>query len=205
MPLQKVTTPSGQTIEVMGDPERAFYEGQRDRYLAENAFTVTSDLLDMDRLLFLELLIYRATNWLGAGKDYYGDLLSPSQEADSRRSIKENSALISTVKNDLGLTKSQRDKAQFESVGTYITELKARAREHGVKREKELGKALTLINELFAIVGAFDRADTVERHKLGFDDAEEILDWIRTVMQPEFRRIDDYFRNHQQRFWIRKI
>jgi hypothetical protein len=200
-----VTTASGQPIEVQSAQEESFYSGLRDRYLAENRFTVTSDLLDLDRLLFLELMVYRATNWLGSGKNYYGETLSPSQEADCRRSLKENSSIISVVKNDLGMTKNQRDKAQFESVGTYITQLKARGREHGVKRERELGKALTLMKELFAIVGAFDRADDIEKKKLGFEDSDEIMDWVRTVMKVEFDRIDTYFREHDQKFWIRTI
>jgi hypothetical protein len=205
VPLVKVLTPSGQVIEVMGAGEQDFYDGQRDRYQAENSFTNASDLLDLDRLLFFELMIFRSTTWLGGGKDYYGDLLSPSQEADQRRSLKENSALVSTIKNDLGMTKAQRDKAQYESVGTYIQQLRARAQEHGIKREKELGKALTLMKELYSIVGAYDRADETERKKLGFEDEAEIVDWIRTVMRPEFDRIDAYFRANAQRFWVREL
>ncbi len=201
----EVKTPSGQVIEVMTGQEESFYNVQRDRYVRENAFTVGSDLLDLDRLLFLELMVYRATSQLGSGRDYYGQEVSPSVGAELRRSLKENSSIISVIKNDLGMTKNQRDKAQFESVGTYITQLKARAREHGVKREKELGKALTLIKELFAVVGAFDRSDEVERKKLGLEDADEILNWVRTVMRPEFDRIDEYFREHDQKFWIRQL
>lgn len=203
--LVSVATPSGQAIDVQTAQEESFYNGLASRYITENRFTVTSDLLDLDRLLFLELMVYRATNWLGSGQNYWAEQLSPSQEADCRRSLKENSTLISVIKNDLGMTKNQRDKAQYESVGTYIEQLLVRGREHGVKREKELGKALTLMKELFAIIGAYRRADEVERKKLGFEDPAEILNWIETVMQPEFDRIDTYFREHDQRFWIRTI
>lgn len=203
--LHGVQTLAGQTIQVQGSGERDFYVNQQQKYMAENTFTAITDLQDLDRLLFLELLVHRATCWLASGQNYHGELLSPSEEADCRKVIKENAPLISTIKNDLTLTKSQRDKEQFESVGKYLTDLKARAREHGIKREKELGKMLALGKELFSIVGTFDRADEVERQKLGLESTDDIVDWVRTVMKPEFDRIDDYFRTHQQKFWVRQI
>jgi len=83
--LNRVATPSGQYIEVLGDAERDFYEGQRKAYMAQNLFTNTSDLLDLDRLVFLELLIYRATSWIGRGADYDGLRLSDAGETAQRR------------------------------------------------------------------------------------------------------------------------
>lgn len=204
-PIAPVTTPSGQTIEVLSDSERLFYEGQAARYQAENKFDNTSDLLDLDRLVFLELLVFRASSWLGRGTDYDGMTLTDRGEADCRRALKENSALITQVKNDLGLTKSQRDKAQFESVGTYIQQLKQRAKEFGVHREKQLAKGITLCQQLFSIVGAFDRADEVERAKIGFETEADVLDWIRTVMRPEFNEVDAHFRANQQKYWLRDL
>jgi hypothetical protein len=199
--LNRVATPSGQYIEVLGDAERDFYEGQRKAYMAQNLFTNTSDLMDLDRLIFLELLIYRATSWIGAGRDYDGLPLSDSGETAQRRSLKETSALISVIKNDLGLTKSQRDKDAYSSVGTYITQLKQRAKEFGVHRERQVATGITLCKQLFAILGAYDRSDEVERRKIGFENADEILEWIRTVMVIEFDAIDTAFINGTQRYW----
>jgi hypothetical protein len=199
--LYRVTTPSGQFIEVLGAAERDFYEGQCRSYMAQNLFTNTSDLMDLDRLIFLELLIYRATSWIGRGQDYDGLPLSDSGEVAQRRSLKETSTLISVIKNDLGLTKSQRDKDAYSSVGTYITALKQRAREFGIHREKQVATAITLNKQLFAILGAYDRSDEVERKKIGFENADEILDWIRTVMIPEFDAVDAHFIEHTQKYW----
>lgn len=196
-----VATPSGQTIDVLGLAEAQFYEGQAQRYQEQNSFTNASDLQDLDRVIFLELMIFRATSWLGSGKDSFGFELSDRSRLDCQRSLKENSTLLSTVKNDLGLTKSQRDKAQYESVGTYLEELKIRAKEFGINREDQVGKMIALGKQLFSIVGAYDRADEQERKKIGFENDREILDWIREVMQPEFDEIDAYFIAHTQRFW----
>lgn len=205
VPLRRVKTLSGETIEVQGDGERDFWNNQQKKYMAENTFSNASDLQDLDRLLFLELLVHRATRWLSSGTNYYGEMLAPSEEADCRKIIKDSSPMISTIKNDLSLTKTQRDREQFESVGTYIKTLKARAREHGIKREKELTKALCLLKELFSVVGTYDRADEFERVKLGLESPEDILDWVRDYAKPEFDRIDEYFRTHQQRMWVREL
>ena len=59
--LLRVRTCSGQWLEVQGKPEKDFFDSQRDKYQAENSFTAVTDLQDLDRLLFLELLVYRST------------------------------------------------------------------------------------------------------------------------------------------------
>lgn len=202
--LTKVRTVSGHEIEVQGTAEAAYYRSQMSKYMSENKFTAVTDLADLDRLLFLELLIFRWTGWFASGKDYDG-LLSPQQEEAIRKNIKETAPLISNIKNDLGLTKSQRDKEAFESVGQYLVDLKARAKEHGVRREKQLTVAICLIKELFSLVGTFDRSNALERSKIGLESEADIVDWIRSHMKPTFDEVDDYFRQHQQKFWVRKI
>lgn len=199
--LYQVTTPSGQNIEVLGSAEHDFYGSQRDRYMAENRFTNTSDLLDLDRLLFMELLVYRATSWIGRGQDYDGMTLSDHDETAQRRSLKDTSAMISVIKNDLGLTRTQRDKAAYESVGHYLTQLKQRAKEFGIHREKQVATGITLCKQLFAIVGAFDRSDEIERKKIGFENADEILEWIRDIMVLEFDKLDTDFIAGKQKYW----
>lgn len=198
----EVTTPAGHKIKVLGDIEREFYEGKAKHYTDENEFTNASDLLDLDRLLFYELTIFRTTYWLAQGVDYDGYSIDPVK---LQRNLKETALQLSSVKNDLGLTKSARDKAQAEDVGTYLLELKQRAREFGIHREKQLGKGIELCKQLFSIVGAFDRADDVERAKMGFETEADVLAWIRETMKPEFDEVDDYFRANAQKYWVRRI
>lgn len=197
-----VTTPSGQQTFVLGAPEEQFYVTQSRKYLDDYAYTNVSDLLDLDRLLFLELQAFRLSQWLGTGRDYDGVLVDAAAQ---RRALKEASDLISKVKNDLGMTKSQRDKEREASVSAYLTTLKQRAKEFGVHRETQLIKAITLCQQLFSIIGAFDRADAVERDKLGFRDEAEIVEWIRSAMRPEFDAVDTHFRAHKQRYWLKDL
>lgn len=203
--LVTVATTSTQTIQVQSQDEADFYTDQQAKYLAEHKFTAVTDLQDLDRMLFFELLAYRATRQLSSGRNREGHILSGSEEADLRRQTKDLAPLISNLKNDLGITKSQRDKEQFESVGSYLVNLRARAMETGVRREQQLGKALALTNQLFALIGAYDRSDESEREKLGLTSSDDLVNWIRTVMRPEYDAIDDHFRTHAQRFWVRQL
>ena len=202
--LTKVTTVAGHTIEVMSADEARYYRSSKTKYQAENAFSQVTDLADLDRLLFMELLVFRWTGWLSSGRDYDG-LLSPNQEDSLRKNLKEMSPSISSVKNDLGLTKSQRDKEAFESVGQYLVDLKARAKEHGVRREKQLTAAICLTKELFSLVGTYDRSNALERSKIGLESEADIVDWIRGHMKPTFDEIDLHFQVNQQKFWVRKV
>lgn len=200
--LLPVQTPSGQVISVLGPEEQFFYDEQNRKYTSEFAYTNVSDLLDLDQLLFHELMIFRLTKWIAGGRDYDGFDIDLSA---SRKALKETSELANKVKTSLGITKSQRDKEKAESVGAFLITLKQRAKEFGIHREKQLGKALELINQMFSIVGSFDRADEVEREKLGFPDEHSILEWIRETMRPQYDEVDAHFRQNQQRNWIKDL
>ena len=197
----EVKTPSGATTKVLGPGEASFYNQERDRYLRENQFTNNTDLLDLDRLLFLEVQVYRLSIWLGEGRDYEA---AEVNHAQLHRYLKETNAMISQVKGDLGLSKSARDKSHQADVGDYLTKLLQRARQFGIVRNKQVLKAITLQKQLHSIVGAFDRSDEIERRKLGFETEKDIVDWIRNVAKPEFDGIDEAFRK-EQALWVRGI
>lgn len=200
-----VRTLSGQDINVFDKPEKDFYEEAQTKYLTQNKFTESSDLRTLERLLGQELLCFRWQRQLTQGLDQYGMALTSVDEDRLRKSIKEALPGISDMQKDLGLTKSQRDKAQYESVGTYLAELQIRAKEMGVKREKELATAITLCKTLFAHVGSFQRGNEEERQKLGFKDDAALVKWVWEVMKPEFDAIDEYFQQNSQRYWVRKV
>lgn len=200
--LHQVVTASGEELTVIGDAERRWFEATRDRYLADYALTETTDLRDLDRLLVLELLSYRMGAHLAAGADYYGAMID---EDKLRKQLREFSTEVNKVKDQLGMSKAARDKAANEgSVAQYLTELRARAKAFGIKRNHEVTKAIALLKELFALITAFDNSDEEERAKLGLESPDDILQWVRDVAKPEFDAIDAHFRQTQQRLWIRE-
>lgn len=201
-PVQTIT---GYELELQNVKEQKYYQAAQRKYLSENKFTVESDKRALERLIFYELLIFRWQSQLGAGRTYEDAWLTPQEEDQLRKNVKETAPLISQIQNDLGLTKSQRERDQFESVGAYIQRLQLAAKQHGVRREKQLGRALELTNELFSLVGAYARSNENERRKLGFESAEDIVEWVLTYMKPRYDEVDQHFRKHQQRFWLREI
>lgn len=196
----KVKTTTGQEIELQSPAEQSLYIEARNKYLSENRFTIASDLRALDRLLLMEVQMYRWQWQLASGVDYWLTELDASDETVLRRSIKETTAQISQVQNDLGLTLSQRN-ADVDSVGAYIVTLKQRAKEFGVHRERQLGRALELMNEVISTVGAYQRSNSKERDKLGWNSAEDVLDWILEVVAPQYQAVDDHFRTHVQKYW----
>lgn len=202
----RVKTIAGHDIELLHQREKRFYEEARDKYLSENKFTASSDLRALDRLLLFETQVYRWQWQLACGADYDMVELENSDMADLRRSIKDTESLISTLQNDLTLTKNQRDKSNnAESVGAYIENLRRRALEHGYHRDKQVGKAIELINELIAITGSFKRANEEERRKLGFEKADDIVDWVLEVLQPQYDAVDQWYRSNNQRYWVKDL
>ena len=52
-----VTTPSGATIKVMNQSEADYYDQVHKRYLTDNKFKNVSDILELDRILVMELCV----------------------------------------------------------------------------------------------------------------------------------------------------
>lgn len=208
----EVTSVTGQKIRLLHQSEKTYYEEAKKKYLAEYTFTQANDMRLVDRLLNLEVQCQRYQWYTLAGIDYDANLIVAKEESDYRRAIKELNQQILDVQKELGVTKAERERAtDKDSVGAYITELLQRAKEFGLMREKQLDRGLELVNELFAMTGAYKRSNENERRKLGLEDPETIIDWVIEVMQPSYNEIDDHFKQGDgtpgsgQKYWIRTI
>lgn len=197
----KVKLVSGKPLDVLTTLEAEWFNETRDSYQNQLKFTETTDLRDLDRLLTLELMIFRWSQWLVSGEDYDGDMPNDEQ---LRKNIKEQSDAINKLKESMGLNKKARDAATAEgNFAAWIDDLKSRAKVFGIHRQNQLTKALTLMKELSTIVRTFDRCDAEERHKIGFENEVEIVQWIRNVMLPEYDVLDEFFRKNTQTYWVR--
>lgn len=198
--LYTVESPSGSTIALQNESEANYYERQRDKYLSDNRFTNVSDIEDLARLLTLEVMVHRWSNWLTQGFDY---LASRINETELKTNIKEYSTEIRLVKASLGIDRAQREKDKGETVGDYITTLLERAKEFGVHRDEQYAKAVTFLWELISQINTHDRCDPQERRELDLS-AESIIDWVRTTVIPEWDDLDKSFRVNQ-RVWIAQL
>lgn len=192
---------SGKLVTVLTLTEADWFEETRDAYVKELKFTERTDLVDLDRMLVFELMVFRWTQWMGQGTDYDGDMLDEKQITSN---LKLYSDQLTKIKESMGLTKKLRDDAANEgNFAAWFTDLKARAKIFGIHRQHQLTKALTLMNELSTIVGTFDRSDDEERRRMGFENEREIVGWVRTTMLPEYQALDQFFRENEQRYWVR--
>src|SRR6058998_2629942 len=89
--LFTVHSPTGSELNLQTQEEADWYENKRDRYLVDNKFTNVSDLQDLDRLLMLEVMLYRWGLWMGQGFDY---LYSRIDENQLKNNLKDYSTEV---------------------------------------------------------------------------------------------------------------
>lgn len=200
-----VTQLNGHKLEVLHADEKAFFQVQLKSYRDEFSFTVVSDLTDLDRLLVLELQAFRYNRWLTSGRDYDDFDIPDGRMDDLRSTMKTIAKDISSIKADLGMSKAARDKEQHESVGGYIVELRRRAKEHGIRRNKQVDRFIGLMMELRSLIGTYDRSNQLEREKIGLTSEADIIEWVRSYMIPEFDAIDAEYRKTSQHLWVGRL
>lgn len=194
-----VQTVSGENMAVQTESEARWYAGTRQDYEAQLRFTETTDLRDLDRVLLIELMLFRWGNWLASGADYEGFEVD---EDKLRMQLRQFNDQLTKVKDSMGLSKKVRDAATAEgNFAAYISDLKMRAREFGLHRDNQLQTALALMNNISAVVGVFRRSDKEEREKIGFEDEAAIITWLENEVIPEYQAVDAHFRANVQRMW----
>lgn len=193
--------PSGTWMPVMNLAEQRYLEDKVERYNDHNQLVNISDLSELDRLIILELLVYRLSTWIGQGEDYAGEEINDRLHQEQ---IKYHSSEIRLIKKNLGMDRPARERAKGEgSIAHYWANLQTRAKAFGVMRVKQLGKALELTNELISLIQVHDNCVDDEERELLHCTRDEIFGWIRDTYTPEFQAIDTHFRENEQTFWVR--
>jgi len=195
-----VIAPSGVTVTVMTEGERELFEGAAEKYQEDNKLTNVTDLKDLDRILMMELMIYRWSFWVIREQDYFGEAIDLDK---IQKSIVEVSKELRQVKKSMGIDKISRDRDKGNSLAEFIENIRLRAKEFGYKRNEEATKAITLFKELEALIVFWGNCTDQER-KENHCQMEDIFLWIQTVAIPEFVAIDAAFRK-QQSMWIRDL
>lgn len=194
--LVKVTTPGGDTVEVLGKDEERAYKRARANYEKEFSFTSPADKEDLGALLFLETLARRYQSRLSSGKDYDGYDLTPSEQEQSRRNLNDTMKMIADAKDRLGMSRAKRMAAQ-SSVAEYLETLRRRAKAFGQLRDDQHNMAISLFKEQQSVVRTFRRSEgsAKERKVLGFETAEDVLKWLEEELFPRFDALDAKFRS----------
>lgn len=200
MTIYTVSTPSGSSLNLQTTEEADWYDSRRDRYQVDNHFPNISDLQDLDRLLMMEVLLYRWGLWMAQGYDYQ---MSRVDEKQLKDYIKDYSVEVRLVKLSLGIDKSTRDKEKGESLSDYTDNLLKRAKEFGYHRNEQYELVLTKFYELRSMVLTWDRCDEEERRLLDLSE-RTILEWIRDRVIGDFDGHSEAFRKNQA-MWIKGL
>lgn len=195
-PIQ-VIGPSGAIFDVLHEKEKLWWDNSVKAYLNDFKFTNASDLQDLDRILGMELILYRYQQWVSIEKDYWGQAVAVS---DLNKAMKDKSVELRGIKKEVGINKVSREKDQADNVAAYIENLRRRAHEFGVMRNEQAVKAITLFQQLIALVTLFDNCTEDERREQHIQ-LEDLLEWIKEII-PEFTNIDEQFRKTSQKYWI---
>lgn len=197
-----VTGASGAEFEVLNDLEKNWWNRNLKRYMDQYKFDNASDLQDLDKVLAGELVSYRIGNWLLREADYDGRSIEELAEKLKKQKL-DTDKETRLLKASLGMNRATRQDSEIQNVADYLSALKTRAKEFGVHRDRQIAKAIDLLNELFTLVGLHDRSDEEERAHLRVE-ADDILTWVRDVARPEYDEIDAAFRKNQK-LWIKEV
>lgn len=201
----EIVSPSGFVYSVKEKREQEFYNTLKDKILNDYEFTDPNDFADLDRILNLELMIFRMTNNLNAGIDESGLPLSPMDHSRMVKSLSDSANLLSKAKDNLGLSRTARmAENDGESVSQYISDLLDRAEAEGVRRNAQVNKALALFNEVYNVASTYLRSNEFERNQFGYPAAEDVLEWICNSVYPEYEEVDNAWRL-ENKVWAGKI
>lgn len=198
---KKVRAPSGSNFYVLTDEEMDYFQNRSKRYTSDNHFTNVTDLQDLDRLLMMELMVWRWGQWLASEEDYDGVNVDTDE---LQKQLREYSTEIRQIKKILGIDKVTRDKEKGESVADYLENLRMRAKEFGYARNKQSVAAITLFKELQSLITLHDNCNERERREQHIE-MHDIIAWLKEIAFPEFDKIDEEFKKTSQTYWIREM
>lgn len=193
-----VVTPTGETITVLNEAERAYYMSLVDRYQTDLAFQNVADVESVKLIVALETALHRWTQWLLSEKDYSGRPILPDKV---KRDIKDVSVEVRQLKEALGIDRKTRERDHGETIADMFHNLGIRARKFGIMRNEQAVSAITLWLELVGLVTFYQKSSPAERIEFHIN-AEDVVNWIITKI-PEFNKIDAEFRKTEQQYWIR--
>lgn len=192
-------SPSGEPVPILTQIELDFYIDKADRYRENYSFANVSDLLELDRILAFELLIFRFNQWLlRGGVDYDGNVIPKDVLKDSQAISKE----IREIKTTLGIDKKTREMMKGGSTYNFVSSLTRHGKEFGIHRNNQVIEAINILKDLHGRIILSNNCTPEEQ--IMFDCRyEDIIEWILERLE-NFDEIDEMFRENHQRIWLRQ-
>ncbi len=193
-----VELPSGAFFEVLTEEEAEYLDGKARDYNSGFAFNNVADLGELDRLVCMELLVHRYQRWLSRRKTYDGKAVD---EGPLQTKVNNWSTEIRQIKLKLGIDKVTRDRQRGEgSVAQRWTTTLTRAKAFTVMRCQQAVTAITLAQQLIALMDLRNNTDPIDRERLKLND-ESILTWVDTRFRDEFVAVRAHFAKTEMHYW----
>jgi hypothetical protein len=196
-----VKLPSGASFNLLTEDEKDYFEAISSRYLSEHMFVNISDLQDVDRVVIMETMSWRWSQWLSMERDWSNNDI---EMEEIKKAINEYARELRLLKKLIGIDKATRERTKGESFADYVETLRRRAREFGIMRNEQAVKAITLFQELVSLVTLMNNTtpdEQLEQHC----SRDDLIRWIENIAIPEFQQIDIKFRATSQKFWIQDV
>lgn len=198
-----VDLPSGTPFPVLNEAEAEHLKRRVAEYLDQFQFNNVSDIAVLDAIVTNELIMFRDATWASRRQDYNGKPIDAATEAKLRQSVKELSAECRQLRKNVGIDKVARDRARGEgSIHQRWQNVCDRAERFGIHRNEQSAKAIELAMQGISLIDYFKNCTPDERDLLHMNEAD-IIEWFDTVFRPEFLALDEYFREHEQKLWVR--
>ncbi len=171
-----VLMPSGAEFKVLTQDEADYLDDRIARYMDINKFANISDIADLDRMLIFELLTFRYGLWLARGRDYFDETV---ESQSLRKTLIDMSGELRMIKTKLQIDKVSRDRNRgTDSVAAYLENLRRRAKEFGIHRDRQSAKAIELMNDIIAFLTVHDNCLAGDTEVITLNGTRRIKDLV---------------------------
>jgi hypothetical protein len=207
----KVDLPAGGVLYMQTPDEVALFEGSRERYEEEYAFTKTNDKFNLGTLLLQQVQLFRAQTAInGMVPEVDGKGLPTGRykrvEMDSNDIVKyqkilqEASAEVRNLEKQLGIDKGTREKGNTHTIGSYVKTLKRAAHERGIHITKRTLEYERVVNELRWKLRLLFNADREDREYHNITP-RNILEWLREECD-KLEEVDKTFAKEKGKLYV---
>lgn len=198
----EVFLPSGARFEVMTQEEADFVDAASAAYQSNYTFVNPSDISDLDAVVRGEVLCWRWDTWLSREMDWAGEPIDIRHYVDAAKKV---STEVRMLKDQIGIDRKTRERTTGDgSMPEFITRVLTAAKYMGIHRCEQVDLVIELAMQLRSLATVYKNSDDEER-RLTRCSAEDIMEWIIEVFDPEMQQHDEWFQHNVQRLWVGEL
>jgi hypothetical protein len=190
---EKATAPNGSIVVLRDKDEVSFFEQKVGEY-SEFKSEHPTDMDILTQMIYTQTLNFRYMTFLNdCGDDEIDDI------KELNKMVKENTIIINSCADQLGLTKKHRDK-QHNSVAEFIEEILKNSEIYEETIDKLADKAISNMKKMKTLLRIREVCDQEERFKMGITSDDDIFVLFKKLIT-EFEELDKPLQEAQRLWW----